>query len=107
MSAGKGARFRSGAGLQLDQISPRTGNPYASREMGMPRGVLYIVTATSWPTKKWASLKICRSGSSEAGMSGTRVFRLTDGNCRQIHTPRVKITDALSPQATREGSNAG
>ena len=94
------------ARLEGGAYSDRNGDPNATCEVGIPRGVLYIVNRDYLVDEEHGVVNVfCRFGSSTTGMPDAHTFRLVDGKLRYVHTLRVNLNpDAPSPQADDHGA---
>ena len=93
------------ARLEGGAYTNRSGDPHASCEVGIPRGVLYIVNRDYLIDDETGVINIfCRFGDSRSGMPDTHSFRFVDGRIRGVHTLSVNLGPAPSPQASDDGS---
>ncbi len=94
------------ARLEGGAYSDRNGDPNATCEVGIPRGVLYIVNRDYLVDEEHGVVNVfCRFGSSTTGMPDAHTFRLVDGKLRYVHTLSVNLNpDAPSPQADDNGA---
>ena len=76
----------------------------ATCEVGIPKGVLYIVNRDYLVDPEKGVINIfCRFGNSENGMPDSHTFRFVNGKFRYVHTLSVNLTDTPSPQANDDG----
>jgi len=76
----------------------------ATCEVGIPKGVLYIVNRDYLVDPEKGVINIfCRFGNSETGMPDSHTFRFVNGKFRYVHTLSVNLTDTPSPQANDDG----
>ncbi|WP_305096735.1 hypothetical protein [Croceibacterium aestuarii] len=87
------------ARLEGGAYTNREGKPDASCEVGIPKGVLYIVNRDYLIDPEKGVINVfCRFGSSEGG-ADVHTFRYIDGKIRAVHT----LTAIPGPQANDEG----
>lgn len=93
------------ARLEGGAYTNRTGDPNASCEVGIPKGVLYIVNRDYLIDTEEGVINIfCRFGDSRSGMPDSHTFRFIDGKIRDAHTLSVNLGGPPSPQASDDGS---
>ena len=76
----------------------------ASCEVGIPKGVLYIVNRDYMVDPEHGVIDVfCRFGDSKTGMPDSHLFRIVNGEFRYIHTLSVNLSDTPSPQSDDNG----
>lgn len=92
--------------LEGGAYTNRNNDPYATCNVGVPDGVLYIVNRSYVVDKEKGVVNVfCRFGDSRTGMPDSHTFRLVNGEYRNIHTLSVNLNpDQPSPQAEDDGS---
>ncbi len=92
------------ARLEGGAYTNRSGDPYASCELGMPAGVLYLTNRDYLIDEQKGVINVfMRFGSSENGGPDSHTFRYIDGKFRQIHT----LTAIPGPQVDATGAPIG
>ncbi len=94
------------ARLEGGAYTNRKGDPYATCEVGIPAGVLYIVNRDYVVDVQQGVINVfCRFGNSSTGMPDSHTFRIVGGRIRAVHTISVNLNpDRPVPQADDEGA---
>jgi hypothetical protein len=94
------------ARLEGGAYTNRKGDPYATCEVGIPPGVLYIVNRDYVIDAQQGVINVfCRFGNSATGMPDSHTFRIVDGSIRDVHTISVNLNPARPvPQADDSGA---
>jgi hypothetical protein len=92
--------------LEGGAYTNRSGDPNSTCEVGIPRGVLYIVNRDYLVDEEKGVINVfCRFGNSSTGMPDSHTFRYVNGKFRSIHTLSVNLNpDRPSPQADDDGA---
>ncbi len=94
------------ARLEGGAYTNRKGDPYATCEVGIPAGVLYIVNRDYVVDVKQGVINVfCRFGNSTSGMPDSHTFRVIGGRLREVHTISINLNpNRPVPQADDNGA---
>ncbi len=94
------------ARLEGGAYTNRKGDPYATCEVGIPPGVLYIVNRDYVVDVQQGVINVfCRFGNSTTGMPDSHTFRIIGGTIRDVHTISVNLNpERPVPQADDDGA---
>ncbi len=94
------------ARLEGGAYTNRKGDPYATCEVGIPPGVLYIVNRDYVVDVQQGVINVfCRFGNSTTGMPDSHTFRIVGGRIRDVHTISINLNPARPvPQADDDGA---
>ena len=94
------------ARLEGGAYTNRKGDPYATCEVGIPPGVLYIVNRDYVVDTQQGVINVfCRFGNSATGMPDSHTFRIVNGRLRNVHTISINLNpERPVPQADDDGA---
>lgn len=94
------------ARLEGGAYTNRKGDPYATCEVGIPAGVLYIVNRDYIVDVTQGVINVfCRFGNSATGMPDSHTFRIVAGKLREVHTISINLNPQRPvPQADDNGA---
>ena len=94
------------ARLEGGAYTNRKGDPYATCEVGIPPGVLYIVNRDYVVDTQQGVINVfCRFGNSTTGMPDSHTFRIVGGSLRDVHTISINLNpERPVPQADDNGA---
>jgi hypothetical protein len=94
------------ARLEGGAYTNRKGDPYATCEVGIPPGVLYIVNRDYVVDVQQGVINVfCRFGNSATGMPDSHTFRIVGGRIRAVHTISINLNpERPVPQADDDGA---
>lgn len=93
------------ARLEGGAYTNRKGDPFATCEVGIPPGVLYIVNRDYVVDTQQGVINVfCRFGNSTTGMPDSHTFRIVSGKLRAVHTISINLNpERPVPQADDDG----
>jgi hypothetical protein len=94
------------ARLEGGAYTNRKEDPYATCEVGIPPGVLYIVNRDYVVDVEQGVINVfCRFGNSTTGMPDSHTFRLVGGTIRDVHTISINLNpERPVPQGDDDGA---
>ena len=94
------------ARLEGGAYTNRQGDPFATCEVGIPPGVLYIVNRDYIVDVQQGVINVfCRFGNSTTGMPDSHTFRIVGGKLRNVHTISINLNPQRpAPQADDNGA---
>ena len=94
------------ARLEGGAYTNRQGDPFATCEVGIPPGLLYIVNRDYVVDLQQGVINVfCRFGNSTTGMPDSHTFRIVSGKLRGVHTISVNLNPGRPvPQADDNGA---
>ena len=94
------------ARLEGGAYTNRKGDPFATCEVGIPPGVLYIVNRDYVVDVQQGVINVfCRFGNSATGMPDSHTFRLVNGRLHNVHTISINLNpERPVPQADDNGA---
>jgi hypothetical protein len=94
------------ARLEGGAYTNRKGDPFATCEVGIPPGVLYIVNRDYVVDVQQGVINVfCRFGNSATGMPDSHTFRIVGGTLRNVHTISINLNpERAVPQADDNGA---
>jgi len=94
------------ARLEGGAYTNRKGDPYATCEVGIPPGVLYLVNRDYVVDVQQGVINVfCRFGNSTTGMPDSHTFRIVGGRIHEVHTISINLNrERPVPQADDAGA---